>query len=165
MLQLSLFHSHRCWGSMQCWGCVLCVCSHPSHVTAQPKCNLKCDLWAYGCCSVLSGCRSVGLGPPGWDLPFPPPSLSKGGSGSFGVPPRSPPVLCSRSSPPFCPHALLSELFALLTFPQLAAILPASKGLLITLMRSGETKLFCDLTRGGGSWEGGEISARTSADA
>lgn len=92
------------------------------------------------------------------------PPLPEAAKGALGSPPQVTPCALQGSSPPFCPHALLSELFALLTFPQLAAILPASKGLLITLMRSGETKSFCDLTRGGGGWEGGEIRARTSAD-
>lgn len=136
------------------------VCSHPSHVTAQPKCNP----WAHGCCCLLRGCRSVGLGPPGMGSLPPPPSFQRRLRELWGPPPQVTPCALQGSSPPFCPHALLSELFALLTFPQLAAILPASKGLLITLMRSGETKRFCDLTRGGGGWEGGEIRARTSAD-
>lgn len=59
---------------------------------------------------------------------------------------------CFRLPPSPSSRASFQRLFALLTFPQLRAILPASKGLLITLMRSGETKRFCDLKQG---WEGG----------
>lgn len=81
---------------------------------------------------------------------------------SAGRPLRTRGCFCLPPSP--SSHASFQRLFALLTFPQLRAILPASKGLLITLMRSGETKRFCDLKQGReGVWEGGNVLACASA--